>query len=153
MKLNYAASAAITITTNSLASTSARQGTAVDNTSNDYLDCLLGGSFKTATGSLGTNPVVNVWLFALTDGTNYSGGASGSDASYTMPTSTGNLVLFDVVPVNTAGTVEYMPPKSVASAFGGVVPPKWGVIVQNLTGLALDASAGGALSYVGVTTQ
>jgi isopropylmalate/homocitrate/citramalate synthase len=148
-KTSYASAVSITITLTSLTTNTARQSAVVDNTTNLYLDALVGGSFKTATGSLATIPYVNLYAYALTDGTNYSGSASGSDAAYTLSTYK-NIVLLGTVYINTANTVEYMPPRSVAASFGGTLPAKWGVIVENQTGLGLDASAPGTISYTGI---
>jgi hypothetical protein len=156
-KLKYAAAAALTITLNSLANNAARQATLFDNSSTLYDDVLLGGGFKTAAGSLGTNPVVSVYVAALTDGTNYGGtnGANvlgGGDAAFTMPTNLGNLRLAQAVPINTAAAAEYMQPISVAALFGGTLPPKFVIVAVNSTGLALDGSAGGTVYATGVTT-
>src|SRR5262249_2759026 len=134
-----------------------RQSAVLDNTSNLYTDILIGGGFKTASGSLGTNPVVNVWAVAITDGTNY-GGSNGSntlgggEAPLTMPSKTRDLVFLAAVPVNVAAAAEYMEPRSLAAAFGGTVPPKVVIVVQNVTGLALDSSAGGTIYDTGVNT-
>lgn len=148
----YAASAGITCTLNSLASAAARQSSVVDNTTNLYLDALVGGFFKTASGTLGTSPVVSIYVYAITDGTNYTDGATGSDAAYTMLT-TPNLILAKQVAINTAAVVAYFSPFSVALLFGGTMPSKYGLIVSNGTGLALDSAAGGALAYQGVQAQ
>jgi hypothetical protein len=153
----YAAASQLTITLNSLSNNSARQSAVLDNTSNLYTDILIGGGFKTASGSLGSNPVVNVWAAAITDGTNY-GGSNGSntlgggDAAFAMPSNTGNLVLLASVPINASAATEYMEPRSLAAAFGGTTPPKVVIIVQNSTGLALDSSAGGTIYDTGVNT-
>lgn len=155
-KVAYASATQLTVTLNSLANSSARQSNVLDNTSNLYLDILIGGGFKTASGSLGTNPVVNIWVSALTDGTNYGGSygsntLGGGDAAFTMPSNTGNLFLLAAVPINTAASTEYMEPRSVAALFGGFAPPKVVIVVQNSTGLALDSSAGGTIYYTGLT--
>ena len=156
-RLAYAAAAQLTVTLNSLANNSARQSAVLDNTSNLYTDILIGGGFKVSNNALGTNPVVNVWASAITDGTNY-GGTNGSntlgggDAAFTMPSNTGNLVLLASVPIQAQAATEYMEPRSLAAAFGGTVPPKVVIIVQNSTGQALDSSAGGTIYYTGVNT-
>ncbi len=155
--IKYASATSLTITLNSLSNSSARQSAVLDNSSNLYLDVLIGGGFKTASGTLGTNPAVVIWVSGLTDGTNY-GGSNGSntlgggDASFTMPSNTGNLVLLAQVPINAAAATEYMEPRSLASAFGGTLPQKVVVVVQNSTGLSLDSSAGGTVYYTGITT-
>lgn len=156
-KIAYAAAASLTVTLNSLLNNTARQSNVLDNTSNLYLDIFVGGGFKTASGSLGTNPVVNIWASAISDGTNYGGTngtnvLGGGDAAFTMPTNTGNLILLAAVPINTAAATEYMEPRSLAAVFGGFLPPKFVIIVQNVTGLTLDASAGGTILYTGVNT-
>jgi hypothetical protein len=148
-KILYAASTGVTITMTSLGAGNGRQSLVVDNTTNLYLDALVGGSIKTASGTLATIPYVNVYVYALTDGTNYSGGASGSDAAYTLPVYK-NIVLLSTVYINTANTVEYFAPRSVAACFGGTLPIKWGVILENQSGLALDATAPGSITYTGV---
>jgi hypothetical protein len=45
-----------------------------------------------------------------------------------------------------------MEPRSLAAAFGGTVPSKVVIVVQNSTGLALDSSAGGTIYYTGINT-
>ncbi len=155
--IKYSSFTQLTVTLNSLTSGSARQSNVLDNSSNLYLDILVGGGFKTASGSLGNNPVVNVWASGFTDGTNYGGSygsntLGGGDAAFTMPTNTGNLVLVAAVPINSSASAEYMEPRSLASAFGGTLPQKVVIVVQNSTGLAFDSSAGGTLYTCGITT-
>ena len=155
--IKYNGWTALTVTLTSLASNAARQSALIDNTTNLYVDYLLGGGFKTALGSLGSSPGLSIWVFALTDGTNYGGSngtnsLGGGDAAFTMPSNTGNLKLAAFVPINTAAATEYMQPVSIASLFGGTLPPKVGIVVQNQTGLALDSSSPGAVEYNGVNT-
>jgi hypothetical protein len=156
-KTSYAAASQVTITLNSLANNSARQSNVIDNSTNLYIDILIGGGFKTGSGTLGSTPGLYVWVAAITDGTNY-GGSNGSnalgggDANFTMPSNTGNLRLAAFVPINAASAMEYMQPVSVASLFGGTLPPKCVAVVQNATGLALDSSAGGTIYQTGINT-
>jgi len=43
---------------------------------------------------------------------------------------------------------------SVAAAFGGSLPPKWDVIVENKTGAALDSTeANHVKKYIGILAQ
>jgi hypothetical protein len=151
-KITYGANTALTITLNSLANAAARQSAARDNTTDLSLDDLIGGRFQTAAGTLAAAPVINIYVAALTgDGTHYSGGATGADAAFTMPSNKYNLRLGVVVPINTAGTPEDSAPFSIANLFGGNVPKKYAIVVENLTGLALDATVGGVVYYQGVT--
>jgi hypothetical protein len=146
-KFSYASSTALTITLASLSNANAQQSAFVDNTGNLYLDAMVGGEFTTSTGTLSTPAFINVYIYALTDGTNYSGGATGSNTSWSLPTYK-NVTLAATVYINTAGTIEYFSPRSVASCFGGVLPAKWGVIVENETGLSLSS---GTVTYTGIT--
>ena len=141
----YASAANITCTLNSLASAGARQSAVVDNTTNLYLDALVAGT-------LGVSAVVSLYVYALSDGAAYTDGATGSDAPFTLPT-TPNLILLRQISVNTAAVAVACSPASIALAFGGTLPPKWGIVVVNNTGLALDVSAGGTLSFIGINAQ
>ena len=152
--LNYSAWSALTITLASLANGSWRESTVVDNTTNKYTDVLLGGQIMP-----GTTPTVNttieVYLYALADGTVYTGGASGSDAAYTAD---GEELLFPVaqiIQVDATSDQGYVfGPISVAAAFGGVLPSKWGVVVKNASGAALNATGGNHfIKYMGIKTD
>lgn len=145
LKQLYPGGSALTITLNSLGSGAARCSLAVDNTTNLYDDVLLGGSFKPGTITASTATVINIYVAALTDGTNYSGGATGTDAAYTVPTYAGDLILIAVIPMQASATIEYIKKVSVANAFNGALPSKYCFIVQNQTGAALDGTAGGTL--------
>ena len=151
----YAAAAAITCTLTTLANAASRQSLVVDNTANLYLDALVSLTIKTAAGSLATTPYVDVFAYALADaagaGPNYTDAATGTDAAFTLATNY-NLKQIGRVNVNAAATNTYSPPFSVAQAFGGNLPSKWGIVVNNQTGLALDASIHSA-SYIGVQLQ
>lgn len=159
VKPSYAASAALTITLDGLAASSiyGRQSAVVDNTTNLYDDALLGVTIVTpASGTLSsTSPNVTVYLYAAMDATpHYTDGASGSDAAFTMP-SQPNLIPFMVIGVGSASQAlsgaltVYAGPRSVAAAFGGVLPSKWGIVAVNNLGVALGT--GNAAAANGVT--
>lgn len=136
------ASQAITITAASLATGSARESTAIDNTSNKFLDAMVYLALKLQAGSPASNKRINVYFYASEDGTNYSDNATGSDAALTMRNPTN---LFGPFVINTpdSGALTYKAViPSVASYFGGVLPPKWGIVVQNQTNIALDSTEG-----------
>jgi len=152
--LNYAAAAALTITLASLANNAWRESAAVDNTANKYTDALLGGKIMT-----GTTPTVNttieVYLYGSYDGTAYTAGASGTDAVYTAD---GEELLFavaQIIQVDATSDQQYVfGPISVAAAFGGTMPSKWGVVVKNASAVALNATAGNfELKFIGVKTD
>ena len=134
--------------------TAARACTAIDNSSNLYLDCLVQLVVQTAAGSLGTNPVVYVYAYGVSYSGNYTDQVTDSDAAYTLLT-VPNLKLVQIINVNTANTALYSSPFSIAAVFGGVLPSKWGVVVNNQSGLTLAGSANGQVdniaSYFGVS--
>jgi hypothetical protein len=80
-----------------------------------------------------------VYAYSSVDGTNYSDNATGSDAAVTLRDPT-NLRLIGVIATPDAGALTYRAAAmSVAQAFGGMVPPKWGIVVRNVTGQPFTA--------------
>ncbi len=142
---------AITCSLASLTTTSSRESTVVDNTTNLFLDALVmlkvksGGSATSATG------FVNIYAYATVDGgTTYTDTATGSDAGITLTTPR-NLRLIGTINVVANSTTYKGGPFSVASAFGGVLPQKWGIVVENQSGGTLDSTEGNhAKLYQGV---
>jgi hypothetical protein len=151
IKAEYAASAAISITLNSLANsaTAGRESAAVDNSSNKYLDALVRVEVTLAAGSPANDKTVYVYAYGSEDGTNYTDNATGSDAALTQRVPS-NLRLIGAIATPDSGGLLYKSnPMSVAAAFGGILPRKWGIVVRNYSGLALHTS-GHAASYTGV---
>jgi hypothetical protein len=152
LKEQPAAFASITMTSlASLASGSWAQSLFVDNGTNLYLDALVQMKVKTGATAAGT---VDFWLYASMDGgVSYSDGASGADAAFT-PTSTPNLIHLGAVNTPSATTSYIGPHFSVAAAFGGTVPQRWGLAAKNTNGGILDATAGSfVIQYQGFTYQ
>lgn len=152
--LNYSAWTALTITLASLADNAWRESTVVDNTTTKYTDFLLGGQIMTGTTPT-VNTTVEVYFYALADGTVYTGGASGTDAAYTAD---GEELLFPVAQIITVDATSdqgyVFGPVSVAAAFGGVAPSKWGVLVKNDSAVALNATGGNHfIKYMGIKTD
>lgn len=153
-KISYGTSTAITCTLASLAasSTVGRCGTAVDNTTNLFDDALVTVSIKTGAGAPAGNKVVNIYVYASEDGTNYEQEESNSpatDGSYTINSPTifkGPIGL----PVLTAAKI-YTRVFSIASFFGGLMPRKWGIIIVNDAGQSLDSTEGNHIkTYTGI---
>ncbi len=143
-----------TCTLASLTNTSLRQSTAIDNTSNLFQDVLVMLKIKSPGSGTSASGQVVVWVYATVDnGTTYTDGATGSDGSFT-PTSPSNLRFLGALNV-VANTTTYVGgPWSVAACFGGVMPAKWGIVVQNLTGGTLDSTEGNhAKLYQGIFSQ
>jgi len=140
---------AFTITLTSLANAALRESTVVDNTSNLFLDALVFVKVKANASGTAATGVVNVYAYGTVDGgTTYSGSASGTDATYT-PTVPTQLRLIGTINVVANGVTYNNGPFSVNQAFGGVLPAKWGIVVENLSGATLDASVGNAF-YQGI---
>lgn len=137
-------------------STVGRASDVVDNTTNLYRDALVGGQVKASNSALGANPCIKLYVYALVDGTNYTDGATGSSASLTR-TDPPNLIPLGTINVPAQNTTYTFGPFSVAAAFGGSLPPKWGLFVENDTGVALAGTATqdvvNKFYYVGVYDQ
>ncbi len=147
--LSYASSASITCTLDSLANGSARECTAVDNGTNKYVDAELYLAIPLAAGTPGSDKAINVYFYASEDGTNYTDNATGSDAAVTLR-SPSNLLGPFVIATPDSGALTYKAVvASVARFFGGVLPRKWGFVVENRTGLAFGT--GCVKSYTGLT--
>jgi hypothetical protein len=133
---------ALTITLASLAAsaTVGRESTAVDNAAGLFLDALV--FLLIETGTVSGNKQVLVYVYATADGgTNYTEGCTGTDAAHTRQDPT-VLRPLAIIPTPTNATIYKSGPYSVAAAFGGVMPEKWGLVVFNDTGAALSATAG-----------
>lgn len=142
----------ITITLASLASsaTAARQSTVIDNTTNLYEDVLFFIKYTTV-ASTSTTGYLNVYGYATADGTSYSGGAGATDAALTIRNPT-ELVLLVSLPANTASATYNAGPFSFCRLYGlDRLPQKFGFVVANVSGQALNATAANhAMFYQGV---
>lgn len=136
----------ITISLASLANGSYQQSAAVDNTSNLYFDAGVELAIKTGASGVSATGSINVYAYGSANGgSNYTDGCSGSNASFT-PTSPTNLKLIGVINAVANATTYTGGPFSVASAFG-YLPGKWGVVVCNNSGAALDSTEGNHLKF------
>lgn len=147
---------ALTITLASLASsaTAARQSTAIDNSTNLFEDVHLFVKIKTGASGTSATGYVNVYGYATADGgTTYPEGVVGTDGAVTLAAPS-NLVLLAQLTAN-ANATTYSAFFSFANNYGLVrLPQKWGVVVANVSGAALDATAGNhAVLYQGLNGQ
>ena len=145
---------AITCTVASLGNTSARVATAIDNTSNLFLDALVFLKLKTGASGVASTGQINVYAIGMVDGgTTYTENAGSTDAAVTL-TSPPNARLIGVINAVANATTYYGGPFSVAQAFGGNLPDHWSIIVENQTGAALDSTPGNHfIKYQGVESQ
>lgn len=158
VKEAYATSAAYTITLASLASSATlvagRESTAVSNTTNKYLDYLVGGKITT-----GTTPTVDktieIWLYGSVDDTpTYPDVFDGTDSAETITSENvkaGSLKILDRLFIDaTSDRAYWFGPIGIARAFGGRVPKNHGIFVTHDTGVALNATGGNhAISHTG----
>lgn len=140
----------VTVTLTSLASSSMRQSTYVDNATNLFFNALVTASITLGSSGVSSTGVINIYAYASVDGGSlYSSGATGSDAAYS--TEKLNLVLVASLDSN-ANSEVVSTTFDIASGFGGVMPERWGLVVENATGAALAAS-GHSIKYQGVYGQ
>lgn len=151
LKQAFGASTMITCSLASKATGTSRESTAVDNSSNLFLDVIVNVTVKLQTGTPSGDKAVYVYVYGSEDGTNYTDNATGSDANITLRLPT-NLRPLGVITTPDAGGLTYKSgPMSVAAAFGGAIPRKWGIVVRNESGVTLSATEGDhAKTYTGV---
>lgn len=149
-KQSFAAEVPISITLNSLASLAARQSLKVDNSTTLYIEAFVRVTIKLAAGSPADPKVVYVYAYGSQDGTILTDNASGLDAAITLR-SPSNLRTIGTILVPDAGALSYAShPFPVSAAFGYCMPKAWGIVVENRSGLAFDAS-GCSAGFVGVS--
>jgi len=154
--LTYSAASSITVTLATLASGgAARQSTVVTNTATRYDDAYVTMTVTCQTGTAAAgDKALYIYLYSAGSGTDYTSPCTGSDDTITI-TQPNNLFPGGVMTFQSSAaglnSINMMIP-SVAGVFGGILPPKWGLVFQNSTGMILSATAGDhAVAYVGVT--
>ena len=151
IKTEYAASAAMTVTLASLATSSTmtvgRETTEVVNSTTKYRDYLLTGKITTGTSPT-TAKQIRVYVWGLMEDTPTRPlNVAGSDAALTP---TGGAVcinqIFKLAAVFTIDATSdqtyWFGPVSIANLFGGCMPKRWGVWVTHETAVNLNATAG-----------
>jgi hypothetical protein len=146
VKVAYGTEAqAITCTLASLANsaTAGRESTAIDNTSNLYLDALVMVKVKLGAITPGNDKGVYVYVAGTVDAASptWPDAITGADAAITF-NSPVNLRLLGFIAAPTASTTFIGGPWSVAAAFGGSMPEKWSIAIRNYTGGSLDSTEG-----------
>lgn len=159
IKVAYASSAAITCGVASLATSSTlvagREGTSISNATNKYLDALLSATIMTGTTPT-VNTLIEVWVIAKLDDTNWPDVFDGTDSAETV-TTRDQLAAYGrkagSVVVTATSNVAYSVCNnvSVAALFGGVLPKEWTVFVVHSTAVNLNSTAGNhSIAYTGV---
>lgn len=152
--LVYGSVQSMTVTNlHSLASspTAGWQSAVVDNTSTLHLDAHLQVVLDFANTAPSSSRAAFVYAYSGLD-TTYTDPASGSEGTITLPDITANpnkLRLVGTIPYNVQDEVAESSVFSVAEAFGGVLPAKWGIIIMNHSGAAL-AGSGNSVTWRGI---
>lgn len=154
IKLAFGSVTSMTVTNlHSLASsaTVGWQSAVVDNSTDLYEDALVQVILDHANTAPANDKASYVYAYGGLE-TSYSDPASGTEGTITIATIVSNPQAFKqigTVPYNTQDAVVESQPMSVASAFGGILPIKWGIIVVNYSGAAYAAS-GNTVKWAGV---
>jgi hypothetical protein len=162
-RLTLAASAPIAITLDGLARGAGRASAFVDNATNLYVDAHVSVKFTldVTAGPVDHN-VVYIHAYGSEDGTlaGPSGGSSGREAIdgtdkaitiSTLPTALWTVRLCALtVHTGAGGSVYVSPPLSVAHAFGGVLPRRWGLVVANRSPFAFATPC--SATYTGISS-
>jgi hypothetical protein len=154
-KSNYDTGATFTCTLAGLANNGARSALAVDNTTNLYLDALVQMQIKSGASGVSATGTVLVYAYGSADGGTSYPESAGTDTGVTLSVpATPNVVLIRSMNVVANATTYISEPASVAGAFGGILPSKWGIIVVNQSGAALDGTEGNHKKlYMGTWVQ
>lgn len=135
--------------------TSGWQSASVSNTTDGWDDALVQVVLSFASTAPANSKCAFVFAYGSVDGTTFPEPLSGSQGTVTVPDVTAYAQAFRLIgtiPYNTTGATVESSPFSIASAFGGVLPPAWGIVVVNHSGAAL-ASSGSSAFWRGVREE
>lgn len=158
IKVAYASSADYTITLASLATSSTlvagRQSTVISNTTNLYLDYLVGGKITTGSATLTAATIEAYFFGSFNDTPTYPDALGASDAAWTATSADikrAGLKQFASIPNDTNANRTYpIAAVSLAAAYGGLIPKNHGVAVTHASGQNLNATGSNQqLSYTG----
>lgn len=145
----------IIITLNALADDAYRQSVSIDNTVERFLDALVHLQVNVTAGAPAGDKNCLVYAYGTAGGgAPHSGGASDLDEGFGSLAGQliSNCSLLGIVTLDAPSEIFVSDVFSVASAFGGVMPEEWGIIVMNQSGQVL-ASAGNEAWYQGVLAE
>lgn len=152
VKLVYASPVTLTITNANLAAsvTAGWQSAVQDNSSNLYLDALA----EWVLAAVNTAPAGTKRIYCYAWGSNDSSGSDFTGTGTNIPgTGEATLTFPDVtansIPMPLIGTISYPSqnkainagPFSIARAFGGILPPKYGIAMVNDSGMTLSVTS------------
>jgi hypothetical protein len=118
-----------------------RQGTALSQATDDAIDAIVGGLITLGT-TLTTGKQIEIWAYGSFDSSAYNDAITGTDGNVTL-IAKNTLRLLNVIGTNATSNQAYRwGPYSIAQAFGGIIPIKWGIWIVHNTAVALNATAG-----------
>ena len=149
LKLAYGTASDVTITLASLASDAnlltGRESATIDNTANLYLDILISGKITAGTSPTASRSI-EVWAVGSWDGTSWPDVFDGTESAETITSADIKASVCRFVAAmataNTSDRTYHFGPVSLASAFGGTLPPKVVLFVTHSTAVALNSTAG-----------
>lgn len=151
-KIAYATSTAITITAPASSSTAGQCCAAVDNITNLYDDAMVNVVVVFPNSATANDKAYYIYVYGSEDGTNYNISTNemaspGTNAAITfdVPTNLKGPVVMETITQNKTYTQII---GSIAAFFGGVMPRKWGVAIQNYSGQTATTLT---VTYTGIT--
>lgn len=139
----------LTCTIAGLATASQRQSRMVYTGNLGFVDILVMVEVRSAAAATSATGVVNVYAYGSFDGQNFGDTVTGIDAAVTL-TVPPNLIIIGAINVVANATTYKSNPLSVAAAFGGTLPPYWGIVVENKSGATLLAAGPTYTRWLGV---
>lgn len=102
------------------------------------------------------SPTVAVYAYGSSDGTTFPDAITGAEATTALH-NIANVKLIGLVNLRTAvNATDTAGPFSIAAAFNGTIPTRWGLVLVNNTGQPLGAGNGAAtngFTWTGFTVQ
>lgn len=140
--IGYLTGTTFTITLAALAAASARESLAISAMvgGTAYDDYMLQLSFGSSQPTTASAQAVYVWFYGSADGTHFDSPCTGADAAVTLGTHALKGPFVVPIQVGTQWRDACIP--SVANFFGGILPRKWGIVVENQTNGALINTEG-----------
>lgn len=158
IKITYSADTAIAVTawSTGLAADQWASSALVDNSSTLYVDALVGGLIELDATTPAAGDTLEIYVAGQYDDAAATRMTAGIDALFDAATEeapgTGfmaeNLRLLEVVACE-ANEGYHWGPTSVASAFGGILPRKWFLVLHNNTSATCAATP--ACNFLGIT--
>ena len=149
IKAKFGTATAFTKTNANLADsvTAGWKSNSIDNSSNLYLDALVSIELAAVNTAPANEKALFLYAYSLIEGSAYAstgdGTIDGTEGTVTFPSITTLpvvLPILGILPYPVQNKAINSPAYSVAAAFGGVLPPKWGIAMLNRTGMTLNVT-------------